>query len=350
MPLTYSGISNTPLHKHMLAKTMNEYSLPVVGLLGLLIRKGCGNQELSAAAEELSETLQKIKLGQVTNRVGVLIQIHDILLKSWTSTWKRTSPIEIKDPTEDCIALLTLDRDGSFKEPKHVTTIIAKFEYCMRLTFLREIRARAATSDESEACNGLEPWFTEKQYSTFARLRSLQHRASSIAFNTMSLPKIWWTDTLDWKTMLYKGEEICFDNVCEIFADTEAALVELWEQKILNGLSLRVEYDHIADDLTNKNVGYSFLSDPRNQSFHARDRLIQALVRGEGTFKQYTTVREGKIEWNLAAMRAWLQDYAEMERLLLLRAEMLSGSPGRGTELTAMTYRNTQTLYTNIGV
>ncbi|KAG2741288.1 hypothetical protein P692DRAFT_201655850, partial [Suillus brevipes Sb2] len=32
--------------------------------------------------------------------------------------------------------------------------------------------------------------------------------------------------------------------------------------------------------------------------------------------------------------------------LLLLRCEMLSGSPGRGTELTAMMYRNTRTRST----
>ena len=260
--------------------------------------------------------------------------------------WKRNPSMVIVDPTERCLALMTLKRDGSFKEPKHVTTIIAKFEYCMRLTFLREIRSRVDVDggiEEDTACDALQEWFIENKNSTFSRLRSLQHRASAIAYDTMSLPNIWWTDSVHWKSMLFKGEAIHFDALCGMFADTEAKLVELWEQKMLGGLSLRVEYDTIKDDLTNKNVGYSFMTDQRNKAFMDRGQLVQAVVRGEGAFKHYANVVDGRIEWNKTALRAWLQDYAEMQHLLLLRTEMLSGAPSRGTELTALTYRNTMT-------
>jgi hypothetical protein len=47
--------------------------------------------------------------------------------------------------------------------------------------------------------------------------------------------------------------------------------------------------------------------------------------------------------WNQGNLRKWLQDYADFHSLLLLRCEMLSGAPGRGTELTAMMYHNTST-------
>ena len=101
------------------------------------------------------------------------------------------------------------------------------------------------------------------------------------------------------------------------------------------------------DDLTDKHVGYAFVADKRNKALSSvtqRGQLIQGVLEGEGDFAHHANVMDdGEIEWNKGALRAWLQDYAEMHQLLLLRAEMLSGAPSRGTELTALTYGNTKT-------
>ncbi|KAF8442013.1 hypothetical protein L210DRAFT_3358920, partial [Boletus edulis BED1] len=164
-----------------------------------------------------------------------------------------------------------LNEDGSFKEPKDVTKIIAKLEYCMRLTFLKEIRARAnADRDnitEAIACDMLQPWFTEKTYSTFSRLRSLQHRASTIAYETMGLPRIWWTDTDNWTSLKYKGNSIAFPSICAMFQDMEDDLITTWENKVLRGLTLRVDYQDLVDDPTNTDIGYSFIFDSKNTCF-----------------------------------------------------------------------------------
>ncbi|KAI6029979.1 hypothetical protein EDC04DRAFT_2898757 [Pisolithus marmoratus] len=259
----------------------------------------------------------------------ILAQLHAMLLKVWTTPWSKSKYHIIPDPTESCLALLTLNWDGSFKSTKEVTTLIAKFEYCMRLTFLREIRAHASAGDievdEEAACDALQPWFTEKNYLTFARLCSLQHRASAISFGTMALPSIWWTDMEAWSTLSFKGNHVAFTDICKIFKDVEEVLVATWENKVLKGLELRADYEQVVDDPSNKDVGYSFLFDPRNSCFQDRACL-----------------REDKLVWNRAALCGWLQDYAELQKLLLMRAEMLSGAPSRGTELTAMLYRNTQ--------
>ncbi|KAI6139459.1 hypothetical protein BKA82DRAFT_4364894 [Pisolithus tinctorius] len=336
------GISNTPLHRHMLAKTMDGYVIPVAALLAFLLCKVPRSEELANALQTLLEGLQ----GRANQDV-ICKCIHAVLISTWTITWKRITPGTIADPTEECLALLTLQRGGTFKEPKDITNTIAKFTYCMRLTFLMEIQNCAASTDpevQHKACDSLQPWFTEKTLSTFARLRSLQHRASAISYDTMGLPKIWWKDTENWTSMLYKGEEIQFRDLCSMFADTEARLVELWEQCILNGTAQLIDELCIVDDLTNREVGYSFVADPRNTAFKCKGQLVQAALAGEGGFAHYATVlADGKVQWNKRALRTWLQDYAEMGALLLLRAEMLSGAPGRGTELTAMTYRNTKT-------
>ncbi|KAI5991776.1 hypothetical protein EDC04DRAFT_2613713 [Pisolithus marmoratus] len=133
--------------------------------------------------------------------------------------------------------------------------------------FLKEIRARASADtnvDEAAACDDLQPWFNEKNYSTFARLRSLQHRASAIAFSTMALPSIWWTDTEAWSSLSFKGNHIAFSDVCKIFQDEED-LVSTWENKVLKGLKLRVDYEHIVDDPSNRNGDAQWCTQSRNK-------------------------------------------------------------------------------------
>lgn len=70
---------------------------------------------------------------------------------------------------------------------------------------------------------------------------------------------------------------------------------------------------------------------------------MRAVVEGKGGFSNFLLQREGELVWDHNILRGWLKDYAELQRLLLVRAEMLSGAPTRGTELTSMSYRNTQT-------
>ncbi|KAI6098289.1 hypothetical protein EDD16DRAFT_1527307 [Pisolithus croceorrhizus] len=104
----------------------------------------------------------------------------------------------------------------------------------------------------------------------------------------MSLPQFWWTDTKTWKTILYRGEEVHFVDLCKVFQETGAKLMQIWEEGILMGQDIRVKYDKIADDLINK---------------------------------------DGKIIWSRSALQAWLRSYAELQSPLLLQAQMLSSAP-----------------------
>ncbi|KAI6006730.1 hypothetical protein EDC04DRAFT_2611372 [Pisolithus marmoratus] len=232
--------------------------------------------------------------------------IHEVLFEVCTTAWTPQEDREIVDPTERCLALLTLKQDRSFKEPHDVTGIIAKFEYCMHLTFLQEIHDHIQAdpqSHELEHCLALENFFVEKTH--------------SLAYDTMSLPDVWWTDTKTWKSMLYRGDEIHFADLCKVFKETEAKLVQIWEEGILMGHDIRVEYDKIADDLINKDMGYSFLSDARNPQLTCWDQLVKKFLQDEATFAHFAMIREGTIIWNRSTLQAWLKSYAELQGLLL---------------------------------
>ncbi|KAG6369357.1 hypothetical protein JVT61DRAFT_15004 [Boletus reticuloceps] len=167
--------------------------------------------------------------------------------------------------------------------------------------------------------------------------------------------------------MLFQGNPIHFKDLCQMVTDTETQLIELWEQKVLGGLplkSLMAEYHHldrIADNLTNKSISYTFISDQQNKVFkEVRGHLIKHIVEGNSAFRHYAVLTchqqqpnldldvdsdagGYEIQWNERALRAWLQNYAKIHQLLLLYAEMLSRAPSHGIELTALTYHNCYT-------
>jgi hypothetical protein len=79
--------------------------------------------------------------------------------------------------------------------------------------------------------------------------------------------------------MLYKGDKVEFSAIEMAMLGMEAAAVELWEDKIMLGTGLRVDYNEIVDDLSNVAVSYSFLVDPRNKSLqHHSTKLVAAIL------------------------------------------------------------------------
>ncbi|KAG6867384.1 hypothetical protein C0993_003524, partial [Termitomyces sp. T159_Od127] len=342
------GISNSPFKPFQDHKRgMKVYASCIVRLLAMLLRNSSlfsynFTQEHNRRLIKLQNGLDKEPIKQLSMRI-----LH-VLISLWTHTWYRSHIAPFPDPTINCLALMVLQDDGSFKHPKYITGPIAHYQYCIRYAFMIEMHRRKTLNPGStyeQHCADLSSWFTEKYDSTFNSLRSLQHRASTVAESTMSLPTVWWLDRVNYRTMVYKGNRIEFDDIKKMFVKLEADIIKVFEEQVLCGQPLQITYNSMADDLSNPTVGYSFVLDPRNSSFTNSDQLMRAILDNEALCARFIASYglDGKPLWNVIAFRDWLSDYAKFHGLLLLRAEMLGGSPARGTELTAMTYRNIPT-------
>jgi hypothetical protein len=351
----FSGINNTPFHDHQQEDTINSYINPPLCELALLLRpKKHYKIPLPDDVEELVKMLHHSLQG--SNKPTKIDLIHQVFLSLWTRQWTPTDDNPIPCPTIRTLALLALKGDRSFKEAKDTTGFIAKFERAIRLTCLWEMRLLSMSKydgNQLSACQEMQCWFTEKVESPFNSLRSLQHRASFIAYSTMSLPRIWWTDREKWTSMLYKGHQIDIQQIRQMLARIEDAVVDVWETKVLCGQEVDFEYsDHlpIVEDLTNNDVGYCFLRDSRNKCFAKRDHLLEAILVDPIQSGRILQFREGSPQWvwNKGALRMWLSHYADFESLLLARVEMLAGGPGRGAELTAMDFATTETRNRNL--
>ncbi|KAF9470600.1 hypothetical protein BDN70DRAFT_901974 [Pholiota conissans] len=348
-PVNSGVYNNTPFHHHQDEATLHGYSLELVKLLALLLRPSTEYtislpQALQANLQVLSNLLINKDLTSSEKT------IHKICLQLWSSEWDEDAAQTMADPTICYLALSQLNPSGGFKEPKLTTPVIAKLEYLIRLTYVYEIAHIQATTQPPLSAFHLakkySKWYTEYTPSTFHSLRSLNHLASSISYSTMSIPKIWWKDTQDYRTMLYEGHQVKLDNISNLLAAMETKITMLWETKLLLGFKLRVDYTHLVDNLSNTEVGYSLFSDPRNTCFKGMstlllDTIMQDPIQSCHFFKGYT--HDGQPIWNPLAFRVWLMFYSKMESLVLTKSEMTAGSSSRGTEINCLNLKNTRT-------
>ncbi|KAG6893968.1 hypothetical protein C0992_008005 [Termitomyces sp. T32_za158] len=342
-----TGINNQPFHRHQDHQLrMKEYTSPVIHLLAMLLRKpACMAFQLPL---HISQRLASLESALIEpDSVPLSMHVLCLLIALWTHTFISTKDHLFPDPTVVCLALMMLEPDGRFKHPKHTTGPIARFEYCMRNAFMiemyRKVKKNSSTTYQLEM-EAIAPWVTEKYDSTFNSLRSLQHRATAIAESTMALPQIWWLDRQSFQTMLFQGTSISFADIKKLFVQIEEDLVQKWEQDVLCGLKLQCSYSNITDDLTNTAVGYSFISDHHNPFSAMKSNLALAILNNPVLRKRFISwEQDGHIIWNKLALRSWLYRYSQFEGLLLIRGQMLGGAPGRGTELTAMTFQNIPT-------
>jgi hypothetical protein len=278
--------------------------------------------------------------------------IQWVLEHLWKHKWTKTAQVAFPDPTICYLALSNLRADGSFQDPKHVTSPLARITFAMRCMF--KMNAIDSTPDEedtaelvSEAVKDLSYWFTEGQPTPFHAIRALQHRSSALAFATPEMPQSWWVDET-FQTLRFKGHKVDLALMRKLFHKTQLTMVSLWEEEVLMGLNLSVDHANLADDLANKDVGYSVITDPRNNLAASQDALLKAILASPAlTARFFVNSGGSSVKWNVPALHEWLRKLAKLELMSIMSAEYLSGGPGRGTELEAMKFCNTLTRQRN---
>ncbi|KIK80754.1 hypothetical protein PAXRUDRAFT_15616 [Paxillus rubicundulus Ve08.2h10] len=183
------------------------------------------------------------------------------------------------DPAKDGINNTPLHRH---QDPntmaKYVVPVIALLCLLLRVPGMDEYKLPLPSRVEDSIAE-LGAALQEKRNASQAIHRVFTgHRASSIAFVTKGMPRIFWTDHMHWKELLYNGDKIHVDQLRAMFAGSNEKIIDIWEKKVLKGIHIHINYSHLSDSLANQDVGYSFLTDKRNTCFSNRDILGNAFM------------------------------------------------------------------------
>ncbi|TRM56006.1 hypothetical protein BD626DRAFT_576164 [Schizophyllum amplum] len=343
-----TGINHEPLHRlQEHDSSLAAYVRPVVNIMAILLRQATGaypipsSVALTAAVDALRSKL----------RDGARIRLkhlHEVLYALWFTEWGRDAPAQtVVDPTLASLTLLALKPDGSFVDAQGLTGILAKLTRAIQLAALYEIHGQMSVTGKQtvgfqlKQAQHLERFVQEAQLTTFASVRSLQHYATSISYSSINVPRIWWTDTKTWHSLLYRGRKFTLDHLRRIVARIQADVISSFES-LAAGVDTDLCYDDLMDDPRSRDNGYT-AADPLRPALRERfEQVSSRIIAAHGLLDKDT----GKLD--SLACRKFLSRLAALDRALMLAVHMGSGGPPRGTELTCMMLRNTAERLRNL--
>ncbi|KAF8828442.1 hypothetical protein HHX47_DHR4000661 [Lentinula edodes] len=360
-PEPSKGLSHLPFKKHAQDQvTMRTYTAELTRLVCLLLRADEGvypfnfPPTVQSSIEAFRQGLNNADCTEET----LILSARDMLFTIWSYKWPQNNSTKVtSDPTLLWLSFRMLLSHGGFRDPVQTTPVIARLEYNMRLVGVLILGdAIMAGLDVEQVWETIAPCFSEEEPFTFHSLRQIQHYATSLVHNQISLPRIIWSDHRFYRTMIYLGDQIHFSKLLGLFRYLEAECVTIWKDQLMLGTGLSIDWynHHLADNLTNKDPGYSLFSDPRNTScFGDCTQLLRAILCSSELCQKFITGIDHTTNlpiWNHLELRKWLLNYSAFHTFMVMRWEMLGGSPIRGTELVSMLFQNTQTRQRNLVV
>ena len=345
-----SGFNDHPFQRFQEATTMSKYKLILKRLLAMLVRL----VPLAATAAEPSESHWMLhnatmdQLGGILHTwlgsgnctaVGGADVVRKVCTLLWLRSWDSTKNDLLPDPTQRFCVLYSLRSDGSHTAPKYITKLFAQLKYLIRLHVLDCI---SRSDDKVQATKDFRQWYTRKEsLSTFSMVCSWQKIASSQVMLDMALASVYWIDRKTWTRMSYDGDEIDLSDVQKMFHAMEDDLVRTFEDDVLLGQQFDISTVGLTESLGNRTSGYSFLDDERNTQLKDSEYALYNRIMSDEQLRKRFTVQVGnKWHWNHTRLRRWLEAHTRLAILLLLRCEMLSGGPARGTELINALFRS----------
>jgi hypothetical protein len=109
-------------------------------------------------------------------------------------------------------------------------------------------------ADQLEAFKHVEHFVVKHKLTAFSSLCLLTHYATSLVLNTLSLPQVVWVDRVEWKEMLFLGHSISLPKLQQILGTIEDRMVDLWENRIMLGLVIHIEYETLWLQLPRRSV------------------------------------------------------------------------------------------------
>jgi bloom syndrome protein len=341
----------TPFHRHHQHKTTTTaYIGPLIQLVSSLVRGGFDEFVLPTSVD-VRKALAMLE--QKPDVQGIHALFLALFTKPWYSQGETGS--SFADPTICFLALSTLQEDGTFAEAKDVTGTIAKLTRAIKLTVLTEIHNQVHSKQQPNNVHAfrlMEPFIVESEASTFQSLRFYQHFATSVAYDTPSLPRIIWKNRAEgvYDEMIYEATTISIDQIKTIFRNIEAIIMQTWKEEVCFGVEFDVPTGSHRDNLRLTRRGYSFINEPGNgytKYGHALGARFFKDPRIKGKFIQQIPETDD-FAFNVTGCHQWLKALAKVEAHLAVLIDMTSGAPMRMTELTSTLACNIETRTRNL--
>ncbi|EIM84638.1 uncharacterized protein STEHIDRAFT_159301 [Stereum hirsutum FP-91666 SS1] len=356
-------LSRQRLKVHQSEATLARYEHVAVSLIGYLHadKPGFPNHPphpafVTTHTERLFESIEADASASIIHD-----RIHALLLALWTHPWPSSAGAVIYDPTIHFMVVYHLNADGSWKDLSGISAFIAHLTYLVRITIASKIvtemddvpddtltvheAAIRRTNSQWECYLRNASYLSEGEPFTLATARAITHLASTVIKNTAKLPNIIWPSLTDRLSLKIEGQHLSLVEIRRALKELTENAVKVLHDRLLFGLvKLRVEYDSIADNLSNTTNGYWFGDHPANPpEFRDPKRLLRAVLKHPQLKNRFifSCNPDGVAIWDQNSCRAYIRHYVLLNQLCVIYITFAASGSPRIPELAHCLYRNT---------
>lgn len=181
----------------------------------------------------------------------------------------------------------------------------------------------------------------DNQNTPFGGVSDMMLLASSTAAKEISRPVIHWSLNDNYNSLDIAGIRVSIKDLktgtAKLYVEAKSLLVS----EVLLGLPMpHYDLSTLQDDQSNRKDGYGFINDIRNPFFNQRGALAKNIETCHPGRFILGVNSSGTLEMNRHQLKLWLDRVEDLQDKLITLLHITSGMPGRGTELSSMTFIN----------
>ncbi|KAG1850434.1 hypothetical protein F4604DRAFT_1515905, partial [Suillus subluteus] len=345
-------LNNRPFKAPLRKQTVQRYVRTFAKMIAFVSRARDGQLDRAsssiarkvALASKIQCCIERF-LTDMDKRQAAHAASHDLVMALLTTQYPPSTLFEC--PVKLFLIFSCVKLSGQILDPIHINPFLSELRWCLRAAGFYQIcllfenaPALVMENNPQALIEEVHRWLREDCMNIFGDLLEIGHFLSFVTANTSLLPRMMWAD-LEGSALSFDGRLIPIANVVNLYRILmEETKVQLYEVVLLGASLPNIDHEHIHDDLSNLEPGYSFLSDRRNRFWEHGSALMREMT---STFSGRFIVSRNSsgVVWNQGQVRRWMKDCEDCLQKLFLLYHLGSGQPARGTELAVMSWQNT---------
>jgi len=227
------------------------------------------------------------------------------------------------------------------------TTILAGFQFCLRVLLLEHCLPMEKRDDISERAVNPMPiflqahheWLVEGEPTPFNYIHKLLNYGYIIGKDMATRPRVRWSHDNKW--MYFDGQGFEIARWKQFVRDLLDIAEEMMSKRLFFGAPIPVtDLYSIVDNISKSDAGHYFALDEEDAFSKKRKLMLERLYKSE----DYEWLIENMGD-ELVFIRAGVDEYLKWDEkfrvLLVILFVLTCGQTGRGREMTSLLYMNT---------
>jgi superfamily II DNA helicase RecQ len=270
--------------------------------------------------------------------------------------WMHENTAQSKSSIVHFSAVLGIDgKKGCYRQPEDYGQILAALLYCSRLLLFEyalPMETREHIVNRYDAFLGIHHlWLVDGRPTPFHVIDNLLAYASGAGKDAGGKPRVQWS--ADRQTIIHQGQHLHLSQLRSFVTQICDAAEEILYKDLMflsDASEIRdIDLRGLVDDIADGTVGYSFVTDPRNNLRGGRERMLHRLKASPLWRSLFRTV-DDRLEPESKAWHKYQTKHEAFKELKSLIVHILGGGPARGRELLGIRYANAVQNMRNIFV